>query len=76
MKGLVTSILWLLIPLAAFAEEQEIPAISSACQFRSLPGGRDGSTVEYSWKITAKAREDRVLSVNHLTRDSKLGLPN
>jgi hypothetical protein len=50
--------------------------MSSTCQIRSLPGGRDGSTVEYSWKITAKtpqANEDRVLSVVHLTREPKWG---
>jgi len=73
MKSLVTAILWLLIPLAAFAEEQQIPAISSTCQIRAMPGDKDGSTVEYSWKITAKPREDQVLSVDHLTWDPKLG---
>ncbi len=73
MKVVVACILWLLIPLAAFAEGPPLPAISSMCELRSLSGGNDGSTLEYSWKITAKTREDRVLSVDHLTRDPNLG---
>ncbi len=74
MRSLVTAILWLLIPFTAIAEEPQIPAISSTCQFRSLPSEKDGSTVAYAWKITANPREDRVLSVDHLTRDPKLGI--
>ena len=73
MNSLATAMLLTLIPVTAFAQEQQIPAVSSTCRIRSLPGSSDGSTVEYSWKITAKTPEDRVLSVDHLTRDPKLG---
>lgn len=72
--GVVVAIVSLLIPVAAFAAADQTPAVSSTCQITSRPGGKDGSTVEYSWKITAKTREDRVLSVDHLTRDPKLGV--
>lgn len=75
MKNLITGILAIFIPITAFADDQKIPTISSACQIRSIPGGGDGSTVEYTWKITAKTTEDRVLSVEQLThnkRSSKL----
>jgi hypothetical protein len=71
MKIFVAPILSLLIPITAIAEDQQIPRISSTCQIRSLPGGRDGSTVEYSWKITAKTTEDCVLSVEQLTRNQR-----
>lgn len=61
--------------MTAFANDQQTPAISSTCQIRSSPGGKDGSTVEYSWKTTAKTSEDRVLSVYQLTRTHPAGEP-
>ena len=73
MKHLIVPIGLILISFTAFAEEQKVPGISNTCQIRSLPGQGDGSTVEYLWKITAKTSEDCVLSVDHLTRDLKLG---
>ena len=68
MKHYVIALISILIPLTGFAEDQQVPTISSTCQITSIPGGRDGSTVEYTWKISAKASEDRVLSVYQLTR--------
>ena len=73
MKLFIVSIVLLLMPFSGFADDQEVPTISTTCQFRSLPDGKDGATIEYSWKITATPRADRVLSVDHLTRDPKLG---
>jgi|GEM_PF-6310097 len=71
MKNLIIGALAIFISITAFADDQEIPTISSSCQIRSLPGGRDGSTVQYSWKITAKSTEDRVLSIEQLTRNEQ-----
>lgn len=71
MKLLITGILAILIPITAFADDQKIPTLSSSCQIRSVPGGRDGSTVQYSWKITAESTEDRVLSIEQLTRNEQ-----
>ena len=73
MKHLIVPIVLSLISFTAFAKEQQVLGISNTCQIRSLPRQGDGSTVEYLWKITAKTSEDRVLSVDHLTRDPKLG---
>ena len=74
MKNIIAPIFLTLIPLTGSADGQQVPAVASTCQIRSLPGGMDGATVEYSWKITATPREDRVMSVDHLTRDPKLGV--
>jgi hypothetical protein len=57
-----------LLPITAFADAPQVPTISSTCIVRSSPGDRDGSTVEYTWKITAKAKEQRVMSVVQLRR--------
>jgi hypothetical protein len=71
MKEFCAVVIVFLVPITAFAEQGDSPTLSSACQIRSLPGGKDGSTVEYSWKITAKTTEDRVLSVEQLTRSER-----
>lgn len=74
MKSLIFTILSLLIPITSFAEGSVTPTLSSDCQIRSLPSERNRSTVEYSWKITAETSEDRVLSVDQLTRDPESGV--
>jgi len=71
MKYLTPALLAILVPISTLAENTEIPAISSSCQIRLIPGGRDGSTVEHTWKITAKTTEDQVLSVEQLTRNER-----
>ena len=74
MKALISTILSLLLPITAFAEDHVIPSLSSGFKIRSLPGERDGSTVEYSWTITAETSEDRVLSVDQLIREPESGV--
>ena len=68
MKIAYTVMALFLLPITAFADGRDVPAISSTCVVRSSPGGRDGSTVEYTWKIRAKAKEQRVMSVVQLRR--------
>ncbi len=71
MKIAYTVMVLFLLPITAFADGRDVPAISSTCVVRSSPAGRDGSTVEYTWKIMAEAKEQRVMSVavsyTHLT---------
>jgi hypothetical protein len=76
MKQYLIVIAVAMFPMAAFGEDQQTLSISSTCQVRSLPGGRDGSTVEYIWKIKASAEKECLLSVEQLTRSQRpLPLP-
>ncbi|WP_144972580.1 hypothetical protein [Bremerella volcania] len=69
MKTYLAALMMLVTPLVTMAEEENVPSISSTCVVRSRPGGRDGSTVEYTWTITAKAaKEKRILSVAQMRR--------
>jgi len=64
MKSLVTAILSLVIPITAFAEQQQSPTISSTCHIS------EAALVEYSWTISATTGGDSVLSVVELVRRS------
>ncbi len=77
MKSILATVFILLVPVTTRAQDPQPLAVSSTCQIRAIPGGRDGSTVEYSWKIATKSDQDRVVSVEQLTRSSRpLPLPS
>ena len=76
MKSPIVAVPLLLIAITAIAEDRQTPTISSTCQIGSRPGGTNGSTVGYTWKITARTGEDCVLSGNQLTRSHPAGQPS
>jgi hypothetical protein len=77
MKSVVATVFALMMPVTTLAQDSQPLAVSSTCQIRSIPGGRDGSTVEYSWKIATRSDQDRIVSVEQLTRSSRpLPLPS